>query len=80
MIFVVYQALPPDMVPDRNDDLIFNQIGWLFPINMIWNALWLPTFQSFNTVGFVLSEVLIVGMLLTAIVSAERAVNAANNG
>ena len=40
-IFVVYQALPDDMVPDRNDTLIFKQIGYVFFANMITNAAWL---------------------------------------
>ena len=33
IIFVVYQALPADMVPNRPDDLIFNRIGYVFVLN-----------------------------------------------
>ena len=43
-VFVVYQALPGDMVPDRNDTLIFETIGYQFFINMIINSAWLVIF------------------------------------
>ena len=33
--FVVYQALPTTWVPDRNDDLIFNKIGFVFMANLL---------------------------------------------
>lgn len=33
--FVVYQALPSSWVPGRNDDLIFNKIGFVFMVNLI---------------------------------------------
>ena len=52
-VFVVYSILPDTWVPSRSNELIFNQIGWWFPVNMILNGIWLPTFQSFTTVGFV---------------------------
>ena len=42
MVFAVYQSLPD--APDRNNDFIYNEVGWLWAINMICNGLWLPTF------------------------------------
>ena len=32
-IFVVYQALPDSLVPDRNNDLIFTDINFWFFVN-----------------------------------------------
>merc|ERR1711990_636444 len=66
-VFTVYQALPGEWVPDRNDDLIFNQIGWLWSLNMILSSLWLPTFQSDTTIGFLGAELLCAVMLATSL-------------
>jgi hypothetical protein len=43
-VFVIYQALPSSWVPDRNDQLIYYDIGWVFPVNMVINAVWLIIF------------------------------------
>lgn len=43
-IFAIYQCLPGGWVTSRNDDFIFNKIGWLWSINCMLNAIWLPTF------------------------------------
>ena len=59
---------------NRDDILIFEDIGWYFPINMLLNAIWLPTFQSNTAAGFVASEVIISVMLFTALSSAKAAV------
>merc|ERR1711990_44436 len=45
-LFTIYQALPGGFVKSRNDDFIFNKIGYLYSINMVLNAIWLPTFQT----------------------------------
>lgn len=78
-IFVVYQAFPSDMFPSRNDDLIFNQIGWLFSINMCLQVIWLPSFMSDTAIGFIVSEIVIAAMLGTALMMAMAAVEATNN-
>jgi len=52
-VFAIYQCLPGGWVTSRNDDFIFNKIGWLWSINMILNGIWLPTFQSNTVVGFI---------------------------
>jgi hypothetical protein len=44
LIFVVYQALPTSVVPGRDDQLLFETIGWLLPINFLLNASWLFVF------------------------------------
>ena len=75
-IFVIYAVLPASWVATRNDDLIFNQIGWWFPANMILNGIWLPTFQSNTTFGFIFAFIIICAMLTTTLVMAKRACNA----
>lgn len=64
-IFVIYQALPQVWTPNRNNELIFGWIGWVFPINMIINGLWLIIFQTYSGVGMVLGLIDIVMMLAT---------------
>ena len=54
-VFAVYQALPAASAPNRADGLIFGEIEWTFVINMVLNALWLPTFQSNTATGFFVS-------------------------
>jgi translocator protein len=74
-VFAIYQCLPGSWVKSRSDDFIFNQIGWLWSINMILNAIWLPTFMSNSTVGFIFAQIIIIPMLATALIMGKRAVN-----
>jgi len=53
-VFVVYQALPSSWVPNRNDQLIYYDIGYVFFVNMIANGAWLLIFQTYSGVGFVI--------------------------
>lgn len=66
-IFVVYQALPMSAVPDRNNNLIFNTIGWLVPVNFLLNSLWLFIFQTNCKGGFTFGTVIIVALDVTCI-------------
>ena len=43
-VFTVYQALPGSWVPDRNDDLIYNKVSYVFIANMFINGIWLLIF------------------------------------
>ena len=43
--FVVYQALPDSVVPERNNDLIFNKLGYLPCINFSLTPIWFYFFQ-----------------------------------
>lgn len=63
--FVGYQALPSSWVPDRNNTLIFEEIGYQFFINMMINCLWLVLFQFNNTLGFVFALIDIIFMLIS---------------
>ena len=73
-LFWGYQALPDSWVPDRNDNLLYqNGIGWTFVANMAFSLLWSATFQSGQTWGYVLSEFFIVGMLATATMMMDEA-------
>ena len=62
----------PD-APDRNNEFIYSEIGWLWAINMICNGLWLPTFQMNNTLGFFIAELLIIVMLGSALLMSKMA-------
>jgi len=46
---------------------------------MILNGLWLPTFQSNTTVGFIFAFIIICALLTTALVMERRACNATLN-
>ena len=65
--FTVYQALPDKWVESRNNDLIVNKIGWIFPINLMGNALWLVVFGQNAAWAFGISLVVIIGMLGTQV-------------
>ena len=45
-VFTIYQALPDSVVPDRNNELIFDKIGYMFFANMLINSIWLVLFQT----------------------------------
>jgi len=67
--FTVYQALPSEWIKylggKRNDDLIFNKFNLIFLLNMMLNAAWLPVFQSNTQWGFIVGEILIIGIWAT---------------
>jgi len=66
-LFVIYQALPSEWVPSRNDKLIFNDIGYLFAANLLSNSAWLIIFGFYNTYGFVGGLIDIIFMLGSAL-------------
>merc|ERR1712046_175788 len=78
IIFVVYQALPASWVPGRDDDLIFKQIGWIFPINMMMCVGWWATFLRYTVFGYAAGEMFIIGMLVTALMMQEKVMEAVN--
>lgn len=53
------------MVPSRNDKLIFEDVGYIFFINMLTNAVWLIVFGTNGSVGFTLGLIDIIIMLVT---------------
>ena len=68
LVFVVYQALPDAWVQSRNNELIFDKIGWLFFANMILNGLWLLIFSKFSTFYYILGGIDIVALLATSVI------------
>lgn len=66
-LFVIYQALPSEWVPSRNDKLIFNDIGYLFAANMLSNSAWLIIFGFYNSYAFIGGWFDIVFMLGSAL-------------
>ena len=66
-IFVVYQALPKKLAESRNDKLIFEEIGYLFSINMICNALWLVIYMINTPLTFAIAQFLIIGILASGL-------------
>jgi hypothetical protein len=78
-VFAIYQTLPASMASTRNNDFIYNEIGWLWSINMVLNGCWLPIFQMNSTAGFICANVIILVMLATALLMAKYAVNAKLN-
>lgn len=66
-VFTVYQALPKSMATSRNDDLIFNKIGYWYIVNMVFNGLWLVIFMRNQMWSFVLGCMVIIGLLATCV-------------
>tara|TARA_B110000285_G_C14689660_1_gene408466 strand:- start:93 stop:554 length:462 start_codon:yes stop_codon:yes gene_type:complete len=67
LIFTVYQALPSSPKLGRNDDLIFNKIGYVFFTNMILNSLWLVVFMRDEFWSYLLALGIIVWLLITSL-------------
>ena len=67
-LFTLYQALPSEWVPSRNDKLIFNDIGYIMTANMVANASF-HVFNSFKNSWFYAFGLFgsIVFMLVTAL-------------
>ena len=38
--FVIYQALPPHIAKERNNEFIFNKLGWLPSVNLLAQVFW----------------------------------------
>lgn len=53
------------MVPSRNNDLVYNQIGYTFFANMMINGVWLFLFQTNTVWGFALALIDIFAMLFS---------------
>lgn len=64
---MIYQAIPHQCIKSRNDDLIFNEIGYVFSVNMLLNGLWLMIFTRYNLTAFFISCIDIVGLLVTCL-------------
>lgn len=64
--FAVYQAIPSGWIPDRNDTMIFSDIGYVFFINLgLITPVWLVLFQTNTWWGMLLALFDIIGMLST---------------
>ena len=79
MFFTVYQVLPDETTIDRNNDFFFNEIGWLWGINMTACIFWWFTFLAPSNFGIVTSVLFISVMLGTALVMSKRAMTAELN-
>jgi len=66
-VFTVYQALPKEKVPKRNDELIFGKIGYWLSYNQVLNSVWLLIFGFDNKWAFAISLVDILLLLGTCI-------------
>lgn len=64
---MIYQAIPGYCIKSRNDDLIFNQIGYVFALNMLFNGMWLMIFTQYNLTAFYVSCIDILLLLATSI-------------
>jgi hypothetical protein len=67
LVFTVYQGLPQEWVPARNNELIFDQIGYVFAANCILNASWLMIFQTGTMTGFIVSLIDMLALLVTCL-------------
>ena len=67
-VFVIYQALPDSCCPRRNNDLIYNKIAYLFPINMVLNAGWLFSAINFTDLAFIFGLIIIIALLVVTVI------------
>lgn len=65
-MFAVYSALPTRCVPRRNDHLIYNEIGYIFALNLALGPPSVLLLQMNTTLGFVGAQVDITLLLVTA--------------
>lgn len=63
--FSVYQLLPGNLVKTRNNDLVFNQIGYLVAINFLSQVLWMSIQQENNKYAIGLAHFFMIVMLFT---------------
>ena len=66
-VFTIYQALSDECAPNRNNHAIFNKAGWWVCINFFLNASWCLIFQLNTLAGFIISLIVCIGMLATAV-------------
>lgn len=66
-MFVIYQAIPSKYVGTRNDHLIFNDISYVFPINIILGPISIIFLHMDNTIGFFVAELIITVLLATTL-------------
>jgi len=72
-LYILYQILPNHwIVPPkgewgRNENLLVNKFSWIMPVHFIGNGSWLFLFQSDTIVTFWIAEVVIGGMLASAL-------------
>jgi len=67
------------MVPSRNDKLIFEDIGYLFFINILLNGAWLIFFGTNCAAGFTVAMIDITFMLITCFMMMRKSVRAKVN-
>ena len=77
--FTIYQAMPSQSVPDRNNKLIFEDIGYLFMANVLSNLLWVPIYRSYNIYAWIGAFVDITFMLASSIYIMRKATRAKVN-
>ena len=79
-VFTVYQAIPDVWIGDyRNNELIFDDVGVWFSINMLINSIWLIIFQTGNVWGFLIGLFDIIAMLATDLYIMMRSTRAEVN-
>lgn len=66
-LFVIYQALPSEWVPQRNDEMIYYHMNLIFIINVIANASWFPFAFETSPWSLIVSTVVIWLMLATGL-------------
>ena len=66
-VFIVYQALPSSSVEKRNDKLIYEDIGYLFAINMVCNGMWLVSFMQNTVLAFAIAFLFMAGIEVTCL-------------
>ena len=84
IIYVTYQTLPDDWISwmglTRNDDLLYeNGIGYIFLINMIFSCGWWTFWVLDKPWGYILSDLMIIGMLATAAMMMQVATTKTTN-
>jgi len=77
--FGIYSALPDEWVPSRNNTLVYDDIGYLYVLNMFINAIWLFLFPLDNAFGFVAGLIDIAVMLTTNFMILQKSLKSSVN-
>jgi len=66
-VYALGQVFPDDVVPLRNDDLLVNKLQWYYCANFLLATVWGFIFQTDSVAGYWIAEIVIMGMLGSAI-------------
>jgi hypothetical protein len=66
-MFLLYQVLPSELVPQRSDELIYVYMNLIPAINIFLNASWFPFALTNTQWSWIVGTLVIMAMLVTSL-------------